>query len=198
LIKVIIFDIGGVTIKEPMSSIYKDVGREFKTSAERIKQKYLEIDSLISTNKISAKKFWWKLAKKLQIEDVGLLETIWIKSLKENAPFNKNVVKLINDLKEKGYKVATLSNTLKPHEKVHRKAGCYKFFSKVFLSDRLGMKKPDAEIYRYVSRALNVRPDECVFIDDKLENVVGARKVGMKAILFKNAQQLGKEVKRYL
>lgn len=198
MIKVVIFDIGGVTIKNPMLSVYKDVGRKFKISAKRVKQRYLEIDPLIVINKISAKEFWLRLAKKLRIEDVELLETVWMKSLKENTPFNKNVVKLINDLKEKGYKVATLSNVIKPHEKIHRKAGCYKLFSKVFLSDRLGMKKPDAEIYRYVSRALNVRPDECVFIDDVLENVTGARKVGMNTILFKNAQQLEKDLKRYL
>jgi putative hydrolase of the HAD superfamily len=50
-----------------------------------------------------------------------------------------------------------------------------------FYSNELGLRKPDAAAYLHVSRALNVSPDEMAFFDDSLENVQGARGVGIDA-----------------
>lgn len=63
-------------------------------------------------------------------------------------------------------------------------------FSAFFSSCYLGLRKPDRAIY---SRALEMtqRPaTECVFIDDRAENLEGARQVGMRAIHFQSPAQL--------
>jgi HAD superfamily hydrolase (TIGR01509 family) len=41
------------------------------------------------------------------------------------------------------------------------------------------LSKPDPRSYRTAARRLGVSPDACVFIDDRLENVIGAAGVGM-------------------
>ncbi len=199
MIKAVIFDIGGVTIKDPMAYIYRAVEREFKVSSAKVVKFYdNELGSLVSTNKISTKEFWTRLAKELNIVDATALENVWMDTLKKYGVLDQGVIKLIKSLKQKGYKVSTISNTFKPPEKFHIKFGHYKFFDHVFLSNRLKMRKPEAMIYRYAIKKLNVKPSECVFIDDRLENVQGARRVGMKAILFKDAVRLERDLKRYL
>jgi len=75
-----------------------------------------------------------------------------------------------------------------------RKFGLRRTFSAFFSSCFLGARKPDAEIYR---RALDVtqrEPAECVFIDDRLENVESARQLGMHGIQYKDGEQLRREL----
>ncbi|MCX6049803.1 MAG: HAD-IA family hydrolase [Chloroflexi bacterium] len=47
----------------------------------------------------------------------------------------------------------------------------------------IGAAKPAAEAYQTVSRLLQVEPDECLFFDDEIDCVEGARAVGMHAYL---------------
>lgn len=68
--------------------------------------------------------------------------------------------------------------------------GLRKFFKVSLSSCYLGLRKPDAAIYR---RALDIlgRPAERIlFIDDRAGNVAAAAAVGMKAILFEGAEAL--------
>ena len=57
------------------------------------------------------------------------------------------------------------------------------------------MIKPDAEIYHCLLDRYSLEASESIFIDDNADNVEGARKVGMHAVQFKNAEQLEKELK---
>lgn len=73
-------------------------------------------------------------------------------------------------------------------------SGFRKYFQKNFISGELGLAKPDLEIYLYVLKKLNAKPEECIFIDDKRENCIAATKLGIKSIIFKNSNQLKKEL----
>jgi len=57
-------------------------------------------------------------------------------------------------------------------------------------SFQLGIAKPDPEIYRHTLAKLGTRPEETLFIDDKLENIEAARALGMKAIQFFSVEEL--------
>jgi putative hydrolase of the HAD superfamily len=56
-------------------------------------------------------------------------------------------------------------------------------FRKIFTSHELKARKPEPEIYRAVVAALGVPAGEILFVDDREENVAGAKKVGLKAEL---------------
>ncbi len=63
-------------------------------------------------------------------------------------------------------------------------------FDQLTWSCELGLAKPDAAIYTHTCERLNVRPEECLFLDDKPENVRGAEAVGMHALPFTTVDQL--------
>jgi epoxide hydrolase-like predicted phosphatase len=71
-------------------------------------------------------------------------------------------------------------------------------FDSLVISAEAGMMKPKAEIYQLALEKLNVRAEEALFVDDFIENVEGARAVGMSAIHFKDPQQAIVEVKKHL
>lgn len=54
-------------------------------------------------------------------------------------------------------------------------------FRHIFTSFELESRKPEPEIYRRVCRTLGHDPSELLFLDDREENVVGARDVGLNA-----------------
>lgn len=58
----------------------------------------------------------------------------------------------------------------------------------------VGLRKPDERIYRLALDLTQHTPDECCFIDDRAVNLEGATKVGMKAVLMKDPQQLRRDL----
>ena len=52
----------------------------------------------------------------------------------------------------------------------------------LFISCELGARKPFREYFQQVLQALDCAPDQAVFVDDLIENVQGARNVGMHGI----------------
>jgi epoxide hydrolase-like predicted phosphatase len=61
-------------------------------------------------------------------------------------------------------------------------------FDAVVISEEVGVRKPHPSIYRLAARRLGVEPDACVFVDDLLPNVEGARAVGMEGIVHRSAE----------
>lgn len=57
-------------------------------------------------------------------------------------------------------------------------------FNYVAVSGRLGMVKPDPEIYLHLVGTCNLTAESCLFIDDSAKNVEGAKAVGLQAIHF--------------
>jgi len=66
-----------------------------------------------------------------------------------------------------------------------------------FVSHEIGLAKPEAAIFQYVTTELGVAPAECIFIDDHIQNVEGARQAGLEAILFTDSAQLVRELASY-
>ncbi len=71
-------------------------------------------------------------------------------------------------------------------------------FDEIVISAEVGIAKPDAGIYERALEGLNVAAEEAIFVDDFLENVQGARAVGMQALHFQNPSQAIRDVKAAL
>jgi putative hydrolase of the HAD superfamily len=69
-------------------------------------------------------------------------------------------------------------------------------FSAFFTSCYLGVRKPDAAIYRLALDISQRAPEECIFIDDREPNLDPARRLGMRAIHFQTPAQLAKDLMR--
>jgi putative hydrolase of the HAD superfamily len=61
-------------------------------------------------------------------------------------------------------------------------------------SCELRLAKPEPAIYHHVVDSLQVRPEEALFLDDRIENILSAESVGLQAILFRDVEQLQREL----
>ena len=55
-------------------------------------------------------------------------------------------------------------------------------FEHVVESSKLGVRKPDPQIYRHACELLDVRPEHCIYLDDLGINLKPARAMGMRTI----------------
>lgn len=90
-------------------------------------------------------------------------------------------------LKQHGIKIAVVSNTKIPaklfFEEDIIKSGYDIFDAYVFSCNKwIRAVKPESHIYLMAAKWLGVAPQECIFLDDKMENVDGASAIGMKGV----------------
>jgi putative hydrolase of the HAD superfamily len=90
-----------------------------------------------------------------------------------------------------GLKMAMLNNESGPLNDFRIETfSLTQYFDGFFCSAYLGMRKPDARIFRTGVALLHMRPEQCCFIDDRDKNCAAAAAVGMHAIQYKGEQQL--------
>jgi putative hydrolase of the HAD superfamily len=91
-------------------------------------------------------------------------------------------------------------NTVYKHiSKVHGRVDFEtKYFDAVFYSHLIHKIKPHQEVYQFVQEGLELKGEEILFIDDRLENVEGAKKLGWKAFLHNPELDIVDEFDKYL
>jgi putative hydrolase of the HAD superfamily len=104
---------------------------------------------------------------------------------------DQDVVDVIREVRAAArVKVALFSNASTRLEADLESCSLDREFDVVFNSARLGLAKPDAEAFRTVASALEVPVERCLFVDDTLVNVEGARAAGMQAEPFTGVADL--------
>ncbi|MDN0094197.1 glucose-1-phosphatase [Yersinia rohdei] len=94
------------------------------------------------------------------------------------------VITIMKRLREEGHRVVVLSNTNRLHcnhwpQHYPEVAAAA---DHMYLSQDLGMRKPEARIYQHVLSAENIPAEQAVFFDDVEANIVAARIEGITAI----------------
>ena len=89
------------------------------------------------------------------------------------------IIEIIKNLKEKGYKIYMLSNTTEDTYEKHIKNIEY-LFDGIVLSYRIHHIKPNNAIYEELINKYNIDPKETLFIDDREDNIKTANKYGIK------------------
>jgi putative hydrolase of the HAD superfamily len=73
----------------------------------------------------------------------------------------------------------------------------WELFDEFILSHEIKMTKPDPKIFKYAIKRAGCKPKEIIFIDDGLNNVSAALKLGIKAIRYTTFNKLIDELKSF-
>ncbi|EIS6414767.1 glucose-1-phosphatase [Salmonella enterica] len=98
------------------------------------------------------------------------------------------VIAIMHKLREQGHCVVVLSNTNRlhthfwPEEYPEVRAAA----DHIYLSQDLGMRKPEARIYQHVLQKEGFSAADAVFFDDNADNIEGANQLGITSILVKD------------
>lgn len=104
-------------------------------------------------------------------------------------------VKLVRDLRQRGFNLYCLSNMPGPfYEHLRRRHDFFDVFHGVVISGEVQLMKPEPEIYLHLLERFGLRAAESVFVDDLQANVDAAKAVGLHAIHFRDAAQCEREL----
>ena len=116
----------------------------------------------------------------------------WIDMMNGEVP---GMYDLLKELKDNGYRILGLTNF--SSETFSQSRYTYRIFSLIegmVVSAEEFLIKPDPELYRVLIRRFGLDVRECIFIDDKLPNVLAAEALGIKGIQFKGPEALRKSL----
>ena len=117
------------------------------------------------------------------------------------------MVAVLQRLIDEDYKIGCITNNVKTGsgagmarstEKAAAVEAVMKLFSHVIESSKVGIRKPDQEIYKMACAALDVAPERAVFLDDLGVNLKPARALGMATIKVAGAEQAISELETLL
>jgi epoxide hydrolase-like predicted phosphatase len=119
------------------------------------------------------------------------------RGIRENFKEIDGTREILDDLKASGFKLGILSIHGKEWvEYILKKFDLGSVFDAMSYSYQVGISKPDPQSYQIIMQELGSKPEECLFIDDTQQNISAAKRLGMHAILFVNAQQLREDMSR--
>lgn len=109
------------------------------------------------------------------------------RALASQFEVSESTLKALAEIRQRGYKIGIVSNAT-PTGSVMRHdlevLGLAELIDAATYSSEVGFRKPHPSIYLSTIRALNVMPEECVFVGDRVkEDIVGAQALGMRAVL---------------
>ena len=183
--KAIILDMYGVILKDPGDGFYTYVNKSFPDlSVEDIYGHWLNADlGEISTLEV-LKRIGYK-------GDLAKIEKDYL----DTVEIDNDFYEFAGWVKQK-HKLALISNDSSEWSKFFReKYNLDRYFDVISVSGDLKMKKPELEIFLLTLEKLDCRPEECIFIDDRVRNLQAAESIGMKAILF-NSRSVSYEGKQ--
>lgn len=115
----------------------------------------------------------------------------------QSQPFPENLAFLGDLAHTRRYPMASLNNeSLEINEYRIKKFRLRDYFEAFFSSCYLGVRKPNAGIYKLALKITQRDPGECVLVDDRGLNLECARELGMNTIQYKNLAQLREDLAR--
>ena len=92
--------------------------------------------------------------------------------------------------KGEGYRLGILSDAMPSILVFMAQRGLLHLFDAAVISTHVGAIKPDPRMYAAILEALKADPADCLFVDDRAENLEGARKAGMRAAQMARSEAL--------
>jgi len=140
---------------------------------------------------ISVRDYWKLVATDLGVDfSESRIHELWVADYTSWLSINPETFDVIADLSAGGTRIALLSNAGFDFASPFRLSPIASYFERVFISAEIGMLKPNPEIYLEVLRELGITPAEMVFIDNKQENVAGAKALGIIGHVFASGTTL--------
>lgn len=196
MIKIIFWDIGGVLILSNRQNVLENWAKRLRLTVEQLRLilKQLNDQRMVGQNISYDQSVKSSGLTQITRQDLQDLQ----RSLWNTEYVNQELLDFILQSKDK-FRHGIISNNYKEAEEVMiNKFKIPKFYDLFVSSSDVKALKPYPKIYNYAISQAGVKPEQCLFIDDSRENIVGAKSIGMFAIQFLDNQSLFKSLKDYI
>lgn len=185
-----IFDFGSVIYRTDWDGadrrFYEKQGFHIRISDVkdvRLREELERIYAGSDTGKFDLKDLMLKL--KPDVADINGAIRDYKEAYSKSKVASKGMLKIIGELRKSGMMLFGFSDVKMEHHDANKRAGIYDGFEKVFTSYGFGSTKADASSFGRLARELEryaSKPNECIFVDDKEQNIENARALGFRVI----------------
>ncbi len=187
-IKAIIFDVNGVLMLGKGIDIHEYMAKKLESTIERWFDTIEPYWSDIVKDESKTLNFLTNVTKEYQVPK-SKIEKWLLKAFKKRFKKNRKLFRIGKKLRKIGYKTAILSDQTSFSYEVFKRYKMEDLVDLALWSQKEGMRKPDIKFYKLLILRLKLPAKNCLFIDNHEWNLVPARKIGMKTILFENNNQ---------
>ena len=200
--KAIIWDFGGVITSSPFDAFneFEEVNGLPKDIIRTINSENSDMNAWaqFESNSITIDQFDDLFLKEAKAKGFDIKGRDIIKLLK--GSIRENMVSFLRELKS-NFKLGCITNNVKPSSEENtdnETKEAMSIFDHVIESSIVGIRKPNPEIYMMSCDALNVSPDQCIYLDDLGINLKPARELGMTTIKVIQPEDAIQEVRNLL
>ncbi len=202
-IQAIIFDWGGVLAEDPAPGLVSYCANALGVSVKQYVTAFNIYLNDFQTGRVTEQQFWMNMTTHLNacLGEAGRrsrvpmpkANSLWSDAFGAAYRPRQELFSLVRQLRKAGCKTALLSNTEKPAVEFFNRQN-YNIFDVIVFSCLEGIKKPQKEIYELTLDRLGTSAEKTLFIDDRQDYIDGAKQAGLATILFKNVEQLEKDL----
>ncbi len=195
MIKTIFFDIGGVLIDIHPERTYQYLSDSADVEVSMVKESFPWDAHDQYERGIMNNEDWFITYKESLPQPCCLKRSDFWNAWKLLLGEEKNTVNILEAL-NKQYSIWLLSNTNPKHiqDEIEKRYLFPSLVSGAVYSFDVGVRKPEKEIYEIAMQRANANPQECLFIDDLLENIQAAKQIGIEGVHFISSEQLKQEL----
>lgn len=186
VIRAALFDLGGVVLDSPLEA-FAAYERELGIPANTLNKAIVAAGSSgawarLERGELAMSEFFQAFDAELAGSAVRISAEALMAKIADHTQLRPAMLTAIRTIRSAGLKVAALTNNWASDDQ-HRKMDVLRAEFDVFIeSAKVGLRKPDPRIYQLACSALDVAPNEVVFLDDIGGNLKAARALGMTTI----------------
>lgn len=195
---IFVFDFGGVVIKwKSNNPIFDNVADAYGVPREKMRKVLLDDLPRLEAGDVSMRGYLedalGRFGKTLRKGDSP--EELWTEPFERLVKFRDGTLRVVESLRKKGFLVYLFSNTSMPHVEFLRRMKWHELFDGFISSCELRSVKPSKTAFTRALDSIGADPSEVVFIDDREENVAGAKASGISwAFRFTSIGQLKRDI----
>lgn len=187
--EVLLFDVMGTLVYDPF---YVEMPAFF----------HMSLDELIAQNDPTA----WIEFERGEIDGDAFLDRFFadkraydreglLECMRSSYRWLQGMEELLAQLHSGGFKIVALSNYSTWYRMIEERLGLSRYLTWDLVSCHTGWRKPDTGAFHDALERLAVPAEVCLFVDDREDNCRAAREVGIRALEFRNADELRHELR---
>jgi putative hydrolase of the HAD superfamily len=196
-LKAVIFDYGGVLCFHPPETQVEELIARTGIPKDQFLQIYWGQRLSYDRGDLTFREYWNEFALRTgrEFSDEQVCEFV-ARDIAFWVHIDPRMIQWARVVKQSGRKIAVLSNMPREiGEHLKTRLDWLPEFDHITFSYEVRSAKPEPAIYHNAIDGLGVRPEEAVFLDDRIENVRGGEAVGLRSVLFESAETFSRSAR---
>lgn len=189
-LRALILDYGRVLTYPQARDVIEAMATRLDVTAEAFSAAYWEHRRPYDAGDYPGVEYWRRVLRSLgrapqDADEPALLDWLIRRDGDSWMRYRKETWDLARGVRGRGIRTAMLSNMgVELYECIRRDRDLTAWFDVVIVSGEVRSTKPDLPIYRLCLERVEAEPAECLFVDDRPENVSAAAALGMRTVYF--------------